>query len=93
MKTKYITIQDIKNDTNYIYIKGDIIYKAPIINGSVDFTIIDTNNNQLYLSNININDIVRIYYKNNIIKKIIIDTKYEIFTESSDTDIDIEIIN
>ena len=93
MKTNYITIQDIKNDTNYIYIKGDIIYKAPIINGSVDFTIIDTNNNQLYLSNININDIVRIYYKNNIIKKIIIDTKYEIFTESSDTDIDIEIIN
>ena len=93
MKTKYITIQDIKNDTNYIYIKGDIIYKAPIINGSVDFTITDTNNNQLYLSNININDIVRIYYKNNIIKKIIIDTKYEILTESSDTDIDIEIIN
>jgi hypothetical protein len=85
MKTKYITIQDIKNDTNYIYIEGDILYRAPIINGSVDFTITDTNNNQLYLSNININDIVRIYYKNNIIKKIIIDTKYEILTDTSDT--------
>jgi hypothetical protein len=68
------------------------LYRAPIINGSVDFIITDTNNNQLYLSNININDIVRIYYKNNIIKKIIIDTKYEILTESSDTE-NIEIIN
>jgi hypothetical protein len=92
MKTKYITIQDIKNDTNYIYIKGDYIYKAPIINGSVDFTITDTNNNQLYLSNININDIVRIYYKNNIIKKIIINTKYIIDSDSEISD-DLDIIN
>jgi hypothetical protein len=92
MKTKYITIQDIRNDNDYIYIEGDILYRAPIINGSVDFIITDTNNNQLYLSNININDIVRIYYKNNIIKKIIIDTKYEILTDTSDTE-NIEIIN
>lgn len=83
-----------------IYIKEDIFYittdkgtyQANIINGSINFKLFDENNNELYLSTLNIGEKVRLFCKNNIIKKIIIDTKYCINTDSSDLE-DINIIN
>jgi len=85
---------------NNIYIKEDIfyidtdkgIYNSNIIDGCINFKLFDENNNELYLSTLNIGEKVRLFCKNNIIKKIIIDTKYNINTDSSDIE-DIDIIN
>jgi hypothetical protein len=85
---------------NNIYIKDNIFYintnrgtyQSDIINGSINFKLFDNNDNELYLSTLNIGEKVKLFYKNNIIKKIIIDTKYYINTDSSDTE-DIDIIN
>jgi hypothetical protein len=85
---------------NNIYIKEDIFYlitckgtyHSNIINGMINFKLFDENNNELYLSTLQIGEKVRLFCKNNIIKKIIIDTKYNMNTDSSDTE-DIDIIN
>jgi hypothetical protein len=85
---------------NNIYIKDNIfyidtnkgIYNSDIINGSINFKLFDKNNNELYLSTLNIGEKVKLICKNNIIKKIIIDTKYDINTDSSDIE-NINIIN
>ena len=85
IESKYIEIKEIECNDDYLYIIGDKKYISPIINGSVSFKIYDINMNEKYLSNINIKDRIKIYYKNNIIKKIIIQNKYEIISEDSDT--------
>ena len=85
-----IFIKDIFIKENKFYIESDIgMFYSTINNGSVNFKIFDNNNNELYLCSINIGEKVRLYYKNNIIKKIIIDTKYSIDLDSSDS-LDIE---
>ena len=86
MDTKRTKIRDIIIQDNMFYIVCDEKYMAPIVNGSVSFKIYDTNRQQLYLDNININDNIKLYYKNNIIKKIIINLKYDIISDSSDMD-------
>lgn len=84
---KYIVIKEIYYDANYIYIKSNTeVYKGEIINGAVSFNIYDVNNKQLYLTNLNIDDKIKIYYKNNIIKKIIMETKYELNSDSELSD-------
>jgi hypothetical protein len=84
---KYIVIKEINYDANYIYIKSNTeVYRGEIIDGAVNFNIYDGNNNQLYLTNLNIDDKIKIYYKNNIIKKIIMETKYELNSDSELSD-------
>jgi len=85
IESKYIEIKEIECNDDYLYIIGDKKYISPIINGSVSFKIYDINMNEKYLSNINIKDRIKIYYKNNIIKKIIIQNKYEIISKDSNT--------
>jgi len=85
---------------NNIYIKENVFYlitdngsyQSNIIDGMVSFKLFDENNNELYLSTLQTGEKVRLFYKNNIIKKIIIDAKYSINTDTSDTE-DIDIIN
>lgn len=90
---KYIVIQNMHTDDTYFYLSStEDVYKSEIINGSTTFNIYNTNNHQLYLTDLNINDRIKIYYKNNIIKKIIINTKYIIDSDSEISD-DLDIIN
>jgi hypothetical protein len=84
---KYIVIKKINYDAKHIYIETTTeVYKAEIIDGVVGFNIYDVNNKQLYLTNLNIDDKIKIYYKNNIIKKIIMETKYELNSDSELSD-------
>lgn len=88
-----VFINDIYIKESKFYIDTDKgIYESKIINGSINFKLYDDNDNELYLSTLQIGEKVRLICKNNIIKKIIIDTKYCINTDSSDIE-DINIIN
>jgi hypothetical protein len=80
--------------SEYIYIKcinNNII--APIVIGSVEINIIDTDNNIIGINNININDIIKIYYRekiNDYIKPIkIIKMNNYIFNDDSNSSEDI----
>ena len=91
LKKYKIKINNILLTSNSFTIKStdNIIFKSPIIKGSIGFKIYNENNNEVNLSNINNNDSIIIYGNDNIdssvdIHKIVIKNNYVLNSDSSD---------
>ena len=90
MKEK-IKIEDIIITINKFIIKTNkTIYISYINNGSVNFVLLNENNNEINIGNLEVNDIIKIYYnknnEENIINKIIIKNKYLLNSDSENFD-------
>ena len=91
LKKYKIKINNILLTSNSFTIKStdNIIFKSPIIKGSIGFKIYNENNNEVNLSNINNNDLIIIYGNDNEedvinIHKIVIKNNYVLNSDSSD---------
>ena len=96
MKTILENIYNISYNSTTIHIlcSNNIIICAPIINGTIKINIFDIDNNNIGINGLDINDNIKIYYKeniNNMIKpiKIIKLNNYKFNDESSASDEDI----
>jgi len=80
-------IVDFKNLNNIFYIicKNNEL-KFNIIDGSININIYNCNKQKIGISSLNKNDDINIYYQDKIFKKIVIKTKYEFNSDSSDSE-------
>ena len=78
-------IKNIKWDTNLfiIYINDEQV-KIPIINGSVKITIKNSENKEVGIGYLDIGDLIKINISKNNSIKILINTKYEFISSSSE---------
>ena len=74
LNSKYLTITSTENKT----------FQTKIINGSINCRIINEERNEMFLSEINNDDLVTIYTKDAMIDKIVIKNKYIFISESSE---------
>lgn len=87
MKTISGKIKDIKWDKNslYIFLDKDKI-SIPIIEGTINVLIQDSEGNEVGINYIEIGDIIKIILKKNDIIKIFTNTKYNFISSSSESD-------
>ena len=90
MKQK-IRIKNIVIENNNFIIEStkETKYESPIIYGSVSFKIYNTHNKELYLNELELGDIIKIYLKkdinNIVIEKIIAYEKYKFLSDSENS--------
>ena len=87
MRTISGKIKDIKWDKNslYIFLDKDKI-PIPIIEGTINVLIQDSEGNEVGINYIEIGDIIKIILKKNDIIKIFTNTKYNFISSSSESD-------
>jgi hypothetical protein len=87
MNIKKDIILDFKNlNNNFYIICKENKLKFNIIDGTIDINIYNCNEKKISISSLNKNDNILIYYKNNIFKKIVVNTIYEFNSDSSDSE-------
>ena len=96
MKIIIETICKFSNDNTNFYIEcGKYILSVPIIEGTAHINIIDSDNTNIGINSLDINDSIKIYYKNinkNIIKPIKIIKIYNYIFNDDSSSSDNEII-
>ena len=81
--TCHIIKIDMDNDNFYIETQKGKFY-APIIKGSIEIEVYNSENKRVPISYLENDDIIKIKHKNYKIIKIVINTKYQILSESSE---------